>query len=91
MKKGFSTPFSSFFPGRFFSFFAFFNSLHSPGFSMKKPGPYFLLFLVLRAPAGLFQRRPARGQNHIPRPAAFGGRFALHASALALRGVTGLF
>ena len=27
MKKGFSTPFSSFFPGRFFSFFAFFDSL----------------------------------------------------------------
>ena len=27
MKKGFSPPFSSFFPGRFFSFFAFFDSL----------------------------------------------------------------
>ena len=27
MKKGFAIPFSSFFPGRFFSFFAFFDSL----------------------------------------------------------------
>ena len=26
-----------------------------------------------------------------PRTAAFGGRFALHASALAVRGVAGLF
>jgi len=27
MKKGFTTPFSSFFPGLFFYFFAFFDSL----------------------------------------------------------------
>ena len=42
------------------------HSAQGPGFSVEKPGLYFLLFL--RAPAGLFQRRPARGQNHIPRP-----------------------
>ena len=28
MKKGFATPFSSFFPGLFFYFFAFFDSLN---------------------------------------------------------------
>lgn len=44
------------------------HSAQGPGFSVEKPGLYFLLFLFLRAPAGLFQRRPARGQNHIPRP-----------------------
>ena len=33
MKKGFSTPFSSFFPGRFFSFFAFFDRLKNHFFS----------------------------------------------------------
>ena len=30
MKKGFTTPFSSFFPGRFFYLFAFFDSLSLP-------------------------------------------------------------
>ena len=38
MKKGFTTPFSSFFPGRFFSFFAFFDSLKRPAPVYKRRG-----------------------------------------------------
>ena len=84
MKKGFSTPFSSFFPGRFFSFSAFFDSLR-PGTAVRSGAQ-------LGEKAALF-RQAAYEQGlrpRSPRTAAFGGRFALHASALALRGVAGL-
>ena len=40
MKKGFTTPFSSFFPGRFFSFFAFFDSLKRPAPVYKRRGAF---------------------------------------------------
>ena len=78
---------ASFFPGRFFYFSAFFNSLKAPGPAFRRTRSFQLVekASLLRQAAYEQGLRPRS-----PRTAAFGGRFALHASALALRGVAGL-
>ena len=45
MKKGFTTPFSSFFPRRFFHFLAFFVRLRAPCF--RKSTALFFLYSIL--------------------------------------------
>ena len=62
-------------------------------FTTEQPGrDSTALFQLVEKAALLRQAAYEQGlRPRSPRTAAFGGRFALHASALALRGVAGLF